>query len=154
MLANQLILSTYLDKTIADICPNGYANDADNHGAHFVAHAMGYGFGATCLTMRRGNGFGANIRVQEIFPRCPTVGAWAARPVTMTTCLVFITNASNVNVATKVMSSVPQKHVGIYISGLIYHYSNSQHQVVQQTPEQFSHHYAAPDNAMFYGSLP
>ena len=154
MLANQLILSTYLDKTIADICPNGYANDADNHGAHFVSHAMGYGFGATCLTMRHGKGFGANIRVQEIFTRCPIVGAWAPRPVTMTTCLVFITNASNVNVAAKVMSSVPQKHVGIYISGLIYHYSNSQHQVVQQTPEQFSHHYAAPDNAMFYGSLP
>ena len=154
MLANQLILSTYLDKTIADICPNGYANAADNHGAHFVSHAMGYGFGATCLTLRRGRGFGACIRVQEIFPRCPTVGAWAARPVTMTTCLVFITNASNVDVATKVMSSVPQKHVGFYISGLIYHYSNSQHQVVQQTPEQFSHHYAAPDNAMFYGSLP
>jgi len=154
MLANQLILSTYLDKTIGEICPNGYANDADNHGAHFVSHVMGYGFGATCLTMRRGNGFGANIRVQEIFHRCPTVGAWAARTVTMTTCLVFITNGSNVNVAAKVMSSVPQKHVGIYISGLIYHYSNSQHQVVQQTPEQFAHHYAAPDNAMFYGSLP
>ena len=154
MLANQLILSTSLDKTIADICPNGYANAADNHGAHFVSHAMGYGFGATCLTLRRGHGFGASIRVQEIFPRCPTVGTWAARPVTMTTCLVFITNASNVDVATKVMSSAPQKHVGIHISGLIYHYSNSQHRVVQQTPEQFSHHYAAPDNAMFYGSLP
>jgi hypothetical protein len=95
MLANQLILSTYLDKPIGDICPNGYANDADNHCAHFVSDAMGYGFGVTCLTMRRGKGFGANIRVQEIFPQCPTVGKWMSRPVTMTACLVFITNASN-----------------------------------------------------------
>jgi len=154
MLANQLILSTYLDKTIGEICPNGYANDADNHGAHFVSHAMGYGFGVTCLTLRRGNGFGANIRVQEIVPRCPVVGTWDSMPPTMTVCLVFITNASNVNPNTKVMNNVPQKHVGIYLSGLIYHYSNCQHRVVQQTSEQFSHHYAAPDNAMFYGSLP
>jgi hypothetical protein len=95
MLANQLILSTYLDKPIGDICPNGYANDADNHCAHFVSDAMGYGFGVTCLTMRRGKGFGANIRVQEIFPQCPTVGKWMSRPVTMTACLVFITDASN-----------------------------------------------------------
>ena len=154
MLANQLILGTYLGKTIGEICPNGYANDADNHGAHFVSHAMGYGFGVTCLTLRRGSGFGANIRVQEIFPRCPTVGSWDSRPVTMTTCLAFVANASNVDVANKVMTNAPGKHVGIYLSGLIYHYSNVQHQVVQQTPEQFSHHYAGPDNAMFYGSLP
>jgi hypothetical protein len=154
MLPNHLLLNTYLGKPIRDICPNGYANDADNHCAHFVSHAMGYGFGVTCLTMKRGKGFGANIRVQEIFPRCPSVGTWASRPQTMTSCLAFITNASNVNLTTKVMTNVPRKHIGIYLSGLIYHYSNSQHRVVRQTPDQFSHHYGAPDNAMFYGGLP
>src|SRR5262245_35161991 len=154
MLPNQLLLNTYLGHTIAEICPNHYANDADNHCAHFVSHAMGYGWGVTCLTLRRGKGFGANIRVQEIFPRCLSVGTWASKAPTMMSCLVFITNASNVNIATKEMTNVPRKHVGIYLSGLIYHYSNAQHRVIQQTPEQFSHHYAAPDNAMFYGSLP
>src|SRR6185436_18101662 len=125
VLANQLILSTYLAKTIGEICPNGYANAADNHGAHFVSHVMGYGGGVTCLTMRRGTGFGGNIRVQELFPRCPTVGTWDSRPATMTSCLVFITNASNVDVTKKTMNNVPRKHIGIYLSGLIYHYSNS-----------------------------
>lgn len=72
----------------------------------------------------------------------------------MTTCLVFNTNAGNVDLGKKVMSNLPRKHVGTYHGGLIYHYSNTQHCVVQQTPHQCSHHYAAPDNAMFYGSLP
>jgi hypothetical protein len=158
MLPNQLLLNTYVGHTIGEICPNHYANDADNHSAHFVSHAMGYGWGVTCLTLRggprRGSGFGANIRVHEIFPHCPTVGTWASRPVTMMSCLVFITGASNVDLSNKVMDNVPSKHVGIYLSGLIYHYSNAQHRVVHETPDQFSHHYAAPDNAMFYGSLP
>ena len=44
--------STYLDRRSA-ICPNGYANDADNHCAHFVSHVMGYG-SVSRLTMKRG----------------------------------------------------------------------------------------------------
>jgi hypothetical protein len=158
MLPNQLLLNTYVGRTIAEICPNHYANDADNHCAHFVSHAMGYGWGVTCLTLRggprRGSHFGANIRVHEIFPHCPTVGTWTSRPVTMMSCLVFITGASNVNLSTKMMDNAPSKHVGIYLSGLIYHYSNLQHRVIYETPDQFSHCFAAPDNTMFYGSLP
>ena len=69
-------------------------------------------------------------------------------------CLAFITKASNVNLAAKKMVNVPRKHIGIYASGFIYHYSNSRQQVVKQTPSQFSLHYPAPDNAMFYGTLP
>jgi hypothetical protein len=147
-------LNAFLGKRIGEVCQNGYANDADNHCAHFVAHAMGYQFGVTCRMMKNGPQAGANIRVQEIFPRCPLVGTWESRPDSLPFGLVFITRASNVHLATKVMDNVPRKHIGIFISGLIWHYSNSQHKVVQQTPEQFSHHYAAPDNAMFYGSLP
>ena len=158
MLPNQLLLNTYLGRPIGEICPNHYANDADNHGAHFVSHAMGYGWGVTCLSLtggpRRGSKFGASIRVHEIFPHCPTVGTWASRPVTMMSCLVFITGASNVNVSAKVMGNAPRKHVGICLSGLIDHYSNLQHRVIYETAEQFSHYFAAPDDAMFYGSLP
>ena len=150
----QQMLNGFLGKPIGQICQNGYANDADNHCAHFVSHVLGYRFGVTCLTMSHGRQPGANIRVQEIFPRCPSVGTWDSRPVALTSCLTFITSAANVNLSSKVMSNVPRKHIGIYVSGLIWHYSNSQRKVVQQTPEQFSHHYASPDNAMFYGSLP
>lgn len=147
-------LAAFLGKNISQICGNQYANGNDNHCAHFVSHAMGYQFGATCRMMSGGQQPGANIRVQEIFPRCASVGTWASRPTAVSPCLVFITNASNVDLGHKTMANVPRKHIGIFVNGLIFHYSNSQHQVVQQTPDQFSHHYAAPDNAMFYGTLP
>jgi len=146
-------LSGFLGKGIGQICPNHYDNAHDNHCAHFVSHAMGYTFGVTCRTMANGPGPAANIRVQEVFPQCIQVGTWASRPATVTDCLVFITNASNVNVAAKTMQNVPRKHVGIFVGGLVWHYSNSQGKVVKQTPADFSHHYPSPDNAMFYGTV-
>ena len=75
-------------------------------------------------------------------------------PSSVINCLAFITNPSNVDLARKVFNNVPRKHVGIYFGGVIWHYSNNQQRVIKQTPEQFSHHYPSPDNAMFYGILP
>jgi hypothetical protein len=147
-------LDSYVGKTIADICPNGYASAADNHCAHFVSHVLGYTFGVTCQMMGGGRTPGATLRVQEVFPKCPSVGAWSLRPASLQPCLVFITRASNVNLASKVMANVPRKHIGIFLNGFIWHYSNSRSQVVRQTPAQFAQHYPSPDNAMFYGSLP
>jgi hypothetical protein len=40
------------------------------------------------------------------------------------------------------------------MNGFIWHYWSSRHQVIRETPSQFKLHYPAPDNAMFYGSLP
>jgi len=150
----QDLLTTYLGRHIKQVCPNEFNNDGDNHCAHLVSHIMRYRFGVTCRVMGKANAAGANIRVQEIFPKCPTVGAWASRPSSVINCLAFITNPSNVDLAHKVFNNVPRKHVGIYFGGVIWHYSNSQHRVIKQTPEQFSHHYPSPDNAMFYGILP
>ena len=146
-------LDGYLGKTIGELCQNGYTNNADNHCAHFVAHVLGYKFGVTCHMMGSGRGTAANLRVQEIFPRCPTVGVWSLRPASLIACLAFITKASNVNLSTKVMANVPRKHIGIYTGGFIYHYSNRLDKVVKQTSAQFALHYPAPDNAMFFGSL-
>ena len=149
-------LQDYLGQHIRDICPIGYANDSDNHCAHFVSHVLGYQFGATCRTMKRGQGTPGSIRVHEVFARCVDVGRWDALPVPLFWGLVFITNASNVTLGTQTMSNVPRKHIGIFYGGArtIYHYSNSRHQVVSQTPQQFSNHYPAPDNAMFWGGAP
>jgi len=147
-------LDSYVGQTIAAICPNGFTSAADNHCAHFVSHVLGYSFGVTCGMMAGGRGQAATLRVQEVFPRCPAVGVWSLRPGSLQTCLVFITRASNVNLASKVMANVPRKHIGIFFNGLIWHYSNARGQVVRQTPAQFSTHYPSPDNAMFYGSLP
>lgn len=46
------------------------------------------------------------------------------------------------------MTDAHRKHAGIFCGGLrtIYHYSNSNHRVVSQTPDEFSRHYPAPDN--------
>jgi hypothetical protein len=147
-------LDGFLGKSMAQICPNGFAADADNHCAHFVSHVLNLRYGVTCQIMSHGKLPGVSIRVQEIFPHCPTVGAWSLRPASLGACLVFITRVANVNLAAKVMSNVPRKHVGIFLNGSIWHYSNSQHKVVRQTPAQFGMHYPAPDNGMFYGSLP
>lgn len=148
-------LTPLLGNHIGAICPVGYADDADNHCAHFVSHVLGYQFGVTCLTMSNGTGTAASIRVQELFAHCLQAGAWDARPVPLVWGLVFITNAGNVDLRHKRMTNVPRKHVGIYFNyGRIYHYSNSHRQVVSQTPEEFSRHYAAPDNAMFWAAAP
>ena len=147
-------LNGFLGKSIGQICSIGYAAPGDNHCAHFVCHVLGYQFGFTCRDMKNGPGTPANIRVQQVFARCPQVGTWASRPSNVTGCLIFITNASNVHIASRTMDNVPRKHVGIFLDGNIWHYSNSQSQVVKQTPAEFSHHYRAPDNALFYGTMP
>jgi hypothetical protein len=147
-------LSGFLGKSIAQICPNGFTSEAHSHSAHFVGHALGYAFGATCHLIGSRNGPAATRRVQEIFSACQRVGVWSLRPSTLGTCLVFITRASNVNLPGKVMANAPRKHVGIFVDGSVWHYSSSQRKVVKETLARFSLHYPAPDNAMFYGSLP
>jgi hypothetical protein len=147
-------LARYLGKSIAEICPNGHVDAADDHSAHFVSHVLGYQFGATCQMMGKAKGPAAALRVQDLFAKCRPVGVWSLRPASLTPCLVFITRAANVNLSAKVMTNAPRKHVGILANGFVWHYSNSQRKVVRQTPSQFAEHYAAPDNAMFFGALP
>ncbi len=153
---NEVELDTLLEKHIRDICPIGFADNADNHCAHFVSHVLGLKVGITCSAMKRGEGEAASIRVQEIFPHCPEVGSWDTLPATVRAGLVFITRSSNVNLEGKSMVNVPRKHVGIFSGDQrkIWHYSNSKDKVVCQTPEQFARHYPAPDNAMFWGTFP
>ena len=146
-------LESHVGKHIRDICGNGYANDNDNHCAHFVSHVLGFKFGATCHMLGTGKASGANVRVQELFARCYKAGTWDSLAPNTPMCLVFITNAGNVKLASRVMSNVPRKHMGIYTGGFVWHYSNTLRKVVRQSPEEFSKHYAPPDNAMFYGMI-
>ncbi|WP_293266689.1 hypothetical protein [Neptunomonas sp.] len=138
---------------ISTHCSQQMTADNLNHCAHFVSHIMGYQFGYQCGNQTQLPGEGANIRVQEIFARCPIVGVWSDKPKSLKTCLAFITKEGNVNLARKVMSNVPRKHIGVFADGFIYHYSNSQDQVVRQTPAQFSRHYMGAGYAVFYGTL-
>src|SRR4051812_17898932 len=98
MAVNEAALNKFLGKHIREICPIGYADDSDNHCAHFVSHVLGYQFGATCRTMARGAGTSASIRVQDVFSHCLQVGNWDDLPTPLFWGLVFITNAHNVNI--------------------------------------------------------
>jgi hypothetical protein len=147
-------LADYLGKEIGQICPLGYADPHDNHCAHFISHVLGFTFGYTCGMVKTGSGQAGSIRVQEVFARCQSVGKWDDKPAAVNQCLVFITAAGDVHLKTRQMDNVPKKHVGILANGLIWHYSNSRHQVVNQTPDQFKTHYPAPHNSMFYGQIP
>jgi hypothetical protein len=147
-------LNGYLGKNISAICANNYARPADNHCAHFVSHALNYSFGYTCkMAVAGATHPGANLRVHEVFSRCLNVGRWDDKPAVLTSCLIFVTGASNVHLATKSMDNVPRKHIGIYIGGTIWHYSNSHHKVVTQVPAEFIKHYPGPGIALFYGQL-
>lgn len=148
------LLDSYVGKSIGAICQNGYVSSGEHHGAHFVGHALGYRFGVTCQMIGTGKGPAATLRVPAIFSRCKAAGVWRLRPATVQSCLVFVTRASSVNLAAKSMANAPRQHIGIYAGGFIWHYSDSQQAVVKHRPSQFAHHYPAPDNAMFYGSLP
>ena len=146
-------LAALLGKSISQICPNGYTGQSQS--AHFVAHVLGLRVGATCQMLSHGRVPGVTVRVHEIFGRCPSVGVWSLRPVTLNRCLVFVTRAPHVNLAAKTMAVVPHHaHVGLFIDGFVWHYSKRQRKVLKQTVGELAAHYPMVGNAMFYGTLP
>jgi hypothetical protein len=147
-------LDSLLGKSIMQICPNGFASSTQNHGAHFVAHVLGYRAGMTCQAAVGGSLPGASLRVDDIFARCAAVGVWSLRPSSLTPCLVFIARVPTVNLATKSIRGGGRTHVGIFGSGLTWHYSSALGKVIKQSPAQFARYYPAPDNGLFYGSIP
>lgn len=153
-MVTQQQLSEYLGKSIADICQNGYTNRAENHAAHFVSHVLGCSFGVTCQMTGQGKGPAASLRVDDLFPKCKSVGVWSLRPASLSTCLVFVARAASVNISAKSLTHAPRKHVGIFLGGVVWHYSSKSHQVVREAPSLFALHQPSPDNALFYGSLP
>jgi hypothetical protein len=152
-------MQPFVGKNIKDICANEYINDAHNHCAHFVAHAGGYSYGYTCRQQTgKGVGSGATIRVNDLFAKCPEVGRWADKLPTLDSCLVFVTDAAHVNLALKNMTDHPQKHIGIFTGGVIYHYSNGGDRVVTDLPEafekKFKSKYSGKNVTMFFGKFP
>ncbi len=143
-------------KPIDKICPNNFHSYSSNHCAHYVSHMLKLSHSFNCKDYKGGKSEGANIRVQEIFPECPKVGKFEDIP-NGNPHLVFITRKNNVDLANKTMRNVPKKHVGIYIEGSIYHYSNSRERVIIQKPADFKRVFEKAYQqplGMFYGTLP
>ncbi len=94
------------------------------------------------------------LRVDEIFNRCDEVGLWAQRPLCLSSCLAFVTPSTNVS--GNRMGSSPRKHVGIFIDGNIWHYSNGSDKVITDSPERFLVKFKGlygSNTQLYYGAL-
>ena len=151
-----LNMESFLGKDISAICGNGFHDASANHCAHFVSHAMEFTFSFNCRQFVGGNKAPANVRVHEIFAECPRVGRWENTNAAATQ-LIFVTRKDVVNIATKTMQNIPQKHIGIYQNGFVYHYSNTDDRVVKQTVSDFLARFQAAyagDQGLFFGEFP
>jgi hypothetical protein len=149
-------METFLDQAIDHICDNDFVDPELNHCAHFVSHALGFRFAKNCSELGSGHGTPANVRVHEIFARCPHVGRWEDRDATVPQ-LVFVTRRNAVNLAQKRMDNIPEKHIGVYQNGFVYHYANNDDKVIKQTVDDFFARYQAQyagDQALFFGEFP
>lgn len=148
-------LESFVGKTIADCCANGFAGADINHCAHFVSHVVASDFGYTCKKHTGGRKAGANIRVHEVFAECPRVGEWPWAGEG--DCLIFVTRKENVDLARKVMVNHPKKHIGIWQDGHVYHYSNGRDRVVRQAFDEFKRDFDRAyggTQGYFFGSVP
>lgn len=149
-------LDAALGKNINKICGNKFHDPAANHCAHFVSHICDLTFSFNCKQFAGGSKPGANVRVHEIFAQCPRVGRWVDADLAKTQ-LIFVTLASNVDIARKEMVNIPQKHIGVYHGGKVYHYSNTADQVTSESPESFLAKFQAlyaGNQGLFYGWIP
>jgi hypothetical protein len=142
------LLNSYVGKNIKDICLFGFTDDSKNHCAHFVSHALNLDFGYTC----KGS---ANLRVHEIFQRCPVAYEFNSCP-SVVSGLIFVSQYRNFDSTRQTMRNVPKKHIGIIYNGNIWHYSNksSNEKVIVQQMVHFIDHYRRQRNALWFGEIP
>jgi hypothetical protein len=157
-----------LNKKISDICPFSIAkNNSQNHCAHYVSHILGYDFsGITCKNFtyedKQIPEKGATIRVDDIFSQSPVLDLLSNKPGSVSECLIFVTLASNVKkVGDKyVMGNHPKKHIGIFLDGNVWNYSNSRDLVVSESLVSFqakfeaTYQTAGTSVVFYYGKLP
>lgn len=150
-------LPDYVGKPIGSICSN-FTDDDQNMCAHFVSHVLGFSFGYNCRA-HSGKEISpaASIRVQEVFARCASVGAWSSKPADLAQGLIFVTTRHNqVDLHTKTFGNIPKKHVGIFIGDQVFHYSNNHRQVMQMDLNTFQTYMTKSygEISTYYGSFP
>lgn len=165
MIKTSVPLADAVGKHISHFCSFDLAKkNGENHCAHLVSHLLGYEFATTCKNQtsveKKKTEKGAAIRVNEIFNRCADRGVWSARPLHLSSCLIFVTHESNTRDAGHLLEMLNhrKKHIGIYICGAVWHYSNLQDQVVQDSEEGFmqtftrAYHEAGKRVQYYYGA--
>ncbi len=149
-------LESIVGLPIENICKNKFHDHNENHCAHFVSHIIEFEKSYNCKQYKGGNNKGANIRVHEVFESCPLVGNIGDVP-SGTDYLVFVTEENNVDVPNKKMGNIPQKHIGIFSSGFIYHYSNTEEKVCKWTKTKFLDTFQKlykGNQKLFFGLIP
>lgn len=149
-------LESILGNSISKICPNNFHDPSANHCAHFVSHITGLDFSYNCKDFMGGVKQPGNIRVHEVFARCPKVGKFEDAPKGRAV-LVFVTKAANVDIKKKVMVNIPQKHIGVFVDDYVYHYSNTKDMVIKQKPNEFFDTYEkiySGTQGLFFGTIP
>ena len=152
-------LNSYLGMHMRDICLNQFDADNHNHCAHFVAHALRIGHGKTCHRMVHSSRRimdGASILVSDLFDITPDLEELAVCPTTGQG-LIFVsapTSFQQIGSNAYRIKTVKKRHVGIYIGGTTWHYSNARRKVVSQTTSTFLDHYSSQTNALWIGGLP
>jgi hypothetical protein len=149
-------LEAALGKAITQICPNNFHDVSQNHCAHFVSHIADLTFSFNCVDFLGGSAAPANIRVHEVFTQCPQVGLFKDADQSEAQ-LVFVTRKNNVDLPGKKMGNIPQKHIGIFCDGMIYHYANTADKVVKWTPKKFLDTFQAiysGDQGLYFGLFP
>lgn len=152
---SRLLLNSYVGYSMREICPHGLDSRNKNHCAHFVSHVLQMSFGCTCASLKgRRNSYGAaNVRVHEIFERCPTTIELNMCP-TIGDGVIFVSKHNNFRGKPVRMRNVPKKHVGILLNGVVWHYSNTRNKVITQTVSEFLFHYSRQKNSLWIGTFP
>jgi hypothetical protein len=154
-------LDAYVGQTVENFCNCGFGKigDEHNHCVHFVAHVMGYTFGAVCTDMMAKDpakaGKGRTIRVNDLFNNCPDRGSWNSKPATLHFCLIYAVHRDGVIAGNPVkISTQRRKHVGIYLNGSCYNYHNTRNESVQiDGVDRFRNLYG-PATQIFYSQFP
>jgi hypothetical protein len=153
------LLDSYLGMHIRDICLNHFDGDSHNHCAHFVGHVLRISHGKTCHRMVHRSHHviaGASILVSDLFDISPDVHELLECPTTGEG-LIFVSAPGNfrqIGSNSFRIRTIPKRHVGIYIGGTTWHYSNSRNKVVSQTTSSFMLHYPRQTNALWIGRTP
>ena len=148
-------LQRYVGKSIDEICANRFDSPSQNHCAHFVSHALGLKFGMLCGDMKfETKKTGSSIRCDELYNSFLKKGPWDKKPTISDGILIFVISARNI--VRDTMKNMPQKHVGIYLGGQVFNFSNSQHKVIVDSSVENFHNkfkwiYAGKDISLFYG---
>jgi hypothetical protein len=151
----QPLLLGLVGQPIGAICRNGFDDPEASHCAHFVSHLFGLDFGCTCADLTGGTAQAGNVRVHEIFAHCWRVGPWADADPTAD-ALIFVSRESAFDAAARTMINIPNKHIGIYCAGDVFHYSSRHQSVLKKSVNEFLSYFEAiygANQVLFFGYM-